>query len=85
MTDAIAFAPTEALTAEQARFLWLHQRFAVSKWHWLLNGAQLRAFTPDGRTATISHSELAALADAGFIECFEPAGVKLTKKGKALK
>lgn len=57
-----------ALTAEQDRFLWLHQDCHVVKWQWLFQGTQLRAYSDTGRTATISKSGADDLVRLGLME-----------------
>lgn len=66
--DAPPLAPDEpALTNEQRRFMWLHARHTVVRWHWQFQGAQLRAFTDKGATATISEIALASLVERGLM------------------
>lgn len=70
MSLAAYAAPCSALTAEQFRFLWLHDmRYqAVVKWRWLLGDTQLRAYTDAGNTATINRAALDQLIAAGLME-----------------
>lgn len=66
--DAPPLAPDEpALTNEQLRFMWLHARHVVVRWRWQFQGAQLRAFTERGFTATISENALASLVERGLM------------------
>lgn len=72
------------MTPEQIRFLILHARHLVVKWHWMMQGTQLRAFCERGHTATISKAGHDALVTAGLIEPYGAgaAGVRLTEKGR---
>lgn len=79
LDDAPPLAP---LSPAQQRFLQLHVRYLVTKWRWLMQGMHLRAWTECGRVATISLAELRTLVDDEYLTTFEPAGVRLTSKGR---
>lgn len=74
--------PLAPLSPEQARFLQLHVRYMVIKWRWLMQGTHLRAWTDCGRVATIPVRELTALVDGEYVTTFDPAGVRLTQRGR---
>jgi len=73
----------KTLSSEQARFLRLHSQL-VMRWQWHFGGGTLRAHAEDGTSAAISKHALGDLADAGLVECFDLAGVRLTEAGSAL-
>lgn len=61
-------APGEPpLSSEQIRFMWLHARHTIVKWHWQFQGAQLRAYADKGMTATISDQQLDSLVEQGLM------------------
>lgn len=75
--------PLAPLTTEQERFIWLHARRTdyVVKWHWLLGGSQLRAFTERGVTATISRRDLDDLVERGLVRNVRATQYELTAEG----
>jgi hypothetical protein len=83
----IAEAPSIVpLTVNQQRFMWLHARRSdyVAKWHWLLGGAQFRAYTERGYTATIGRVDLDDLIARGLMQRKHGDQVELTSAGWTL-
>ncbi len=65
------------MTPEQARFVELHRTKFIVRWQWIFGGGTIRAWTDDGLCASLSATALGALCDAGLVECFDVAGVRL--------
>jgi hypothetical protein len=73
-----------ALSQEQCRFMWLHYRHLIVKWKQILGSSQIRAWTNEGLTATISAAGLEHLITFGLMERCFGFGVRLTEAGKEL-
>lgn len=57
----------DIVTSQQQRFISLHERYATVEWRELFSGAQIRASTDQGITATLSRGELDELIAMGVM------------------
>lgn len=63
-----AAPPFAPLSAAQQLFVDLHRDRLVVKYQWLMQGAQFRAVTDRGKTATLSKQDAHDLVDRGLFE-----------------
>lgn len=74
--------PSFAPSAEQQRFMWLHERHFIVRHQWVMRGSNLRAFTENGLTATISKGALTELVEQGLMRAGIGYSYELTKTCK---
>lgn len=71
------------ISAAQSRFIRLHRDHFVATWQALFGGAQLRATSDRGLTATISQRELDDLMARGLLTSGHGFMFALTEAGQA--
>lgn len=71
------------LGPEHIRFLVLHAKHHVVKWHWHFQETQLRAYTEAGRTATASRKAVEELVAWGLMTCGAGHAKYVTERGVA--